>query len=333
MTQQSTPALPLGLSSSRTRHTESRRWLKERLNSRVQILIPGVFDALSARLVERAGFEACYVTGAGVANSQLAMPDVGLLTLTEMVEQTRRIIDATALPTIVDCDAGHGGPMSVIRAVHMLEDAGATAVQIEDQQSPKRCGHFDRHELVAIAEMQAKVAAAVHGRSDENLMVIARTDALGVAGASLSSAIERAREYAAAGADALFVEAPRTIQELREIADSLPDLPLIANVVEGGKSPHLGSREFAHMGYGVVLHANYLLRAMAKAGQDALAHLREEGESISVADTLLGWDERQNIVNLEAFDLIDTTFDPGSPFLPPTVNSSLDRTASGARHD
>ncbi|MCY4369683.1 MAG: isocitrate lyase/PEP mutase family protein [bacterium] len=264
------------------------------------IVVPGVIDALSARLVERARFPAAYITGAGFANSAFGLPDVGLVTRSELTEHVRRIGEACRLPLIVDADTGFGGPLSVMRSVHQLERAGAAAIQIEDQQDPKRCGHFEGQRLVAVGEMEQKIDAAVRARSDADLMVIARTDARGMAG--LDEAISRGRAYLAAGADALFVEAPRSLEEMVRVAAEFPGVPLVANLVEGGKTPLIPTPRLEELGYRIVLRASLLLRSMASAARDALARLAADDSDPCIEEHMLTWDERQGLVMLEEFD-------------------------------
>jgi 2,3-dimethylmalate lyase len=259
-----------------------------------------VANALTARLAEQAGFECCFVTGAGLANTQFGLPDVGLLSMTEVDYEAARIIDAVSVPVIVDADAGYGGPLSVMRTVHALERSGAAAVQIEDQASPKRCGHFDGQTLVDVEEMVAKIRAAVHARSDPEFAIIARTDARAVEG--LDQALARGSRYVEAGADVIFVEAPQTVDELRRIPSELPGVPMMVNIVEGGKTPQLPAAELEALGYRLVLHANLLLRVTVHAARDALSYLRDNGESTGLTDRMITWDERQSLVNLKDFD-------------------------------
>ena len=263
-------------------------------------VVVGAVNALSARLVERAGFACCFVTGAGLANAQFGLPDIGLVTQTEVVGEAARICDAVDIPVIVDADTGFGGPLSVMRTVHLLERAGAAAVQIEDQAMPKRCGHFAGQRLVEPAEMLARIDAALSARADPDLVLIARTDARSVLG--FEEAITRARLYAEAGADVIFLEAPRTVEELRRIPAELAGTPVLLNVVEGGRTPQLPLEELRAMGYRLVLHANLLLRVMLKAGEEALAHLHDHGDSADLGERVLGWEQRQALVDLERFD-------------------------------
>ena len=263
-------------------------------------IVVGAVNALSARLIERAGFECCFVTGAGLANAQFGLPDIGLVSATEVTEEAARICDAVDIPVIVDADTGFGGPLSVMRTVHLLEKAGAAGIQIEDQAMPKRCGHFAGQRLVEPEEMLSRINAVLSARRDPDLVLIARTDARSVVG--IDEALSRARLYAEAGADVIFVEAPRTVEELRRIPAALEGTPTILNVVEGGKTPQLPLEELQAMGYRLILHANLLLRVMLKAGKDALAHLYERGTSIDLGQQILPWEQRQALVGLERFD-------------------------------
>ncbi|MDE0289047.1 MAG: isocitrate lyase/phosphoenolpyruvate mutase family protein [bacterium] len=264
------------------------------------IVVPGVTDALSARLVERAGFPAAYVTGAGLANSVFGLPDVGLVSRTELVEHVGRIREACRLPLIVDADTGFGGPLSVMRSVYQLERAGASAVQIEDQQDPKRCGHFEGQRLVTPPEMAEKIEAAARARSNPDLMVIARTDARNVMG--LAEAISRAEAYLAAGADALFVEAPRSEAELAVVGSAFPGVPLVANLVEGGKTPLLPTARLEELGFRIILRASLLLRSMVSAAREALARLAADEADPAIEDRMISWGERQELVMLDEFD-------------------------------
>ena len=288
--------IPPGLGQVANNRTASlRRELEQHA-----IVVPGITDVITARLVERAGFPAAYVTGAGFANVAFGLPDVGLVSMSDVVAHVDRISAGCRLPLIVDADTGFGDALAVMRTVHLLERAGASAIQIEDQAMPKRCGHFEGHVLVEPEEMVARIQGAKLGRSDPELMIIARTDARGVHG--LDEALRRSLAYIAAGADAIFVEAPRSAEELRRIATELPDIPLVVNVVEGGKTPQLPAAELEEIGYRIILRANLVLRTMLVAAQNALASLAAGKEP--PADQILGWDERQQLVNLHEFDAI-----------------------------
>jgi 2-methylisocitrate lyase-like PEP mutase family enzyme len=278
---------------------ERRARLRELLASGNTVIAPGVTDAAGLRLVEEAGFEVAYVTGAGLANAQFGLPDIGLISQREVVEHVWRLASATDLPLIVDADTGYGGPLPVMRTVRMLADAGAAAVQLEDQVLEKRCGHFDGHKLIGGDEMCRKIEAAVDARGDDGPLIVARTDARGVYG--LEDAIARAKSYAEAGADVLFVEAPRSVEEMRVIGAELAGTPLLANIVEGGKTPELSVAELKELGFTIALFANYLMRSMLQAGREALAHLAAKGETSSRTDRLLPWAERQTLFGLPAY--------------------------------
>ncbi|WP_411089979.1 oxaloacetate decarboxylase [Streptomyces sp. 061-3] len=271
------------------------------------LVLPGVTDALGARLVESAGFEAAYATGAGLANAQFGVPDIGLISLGEVAAHVDRVASATALPVVVDGDTGFGGPVTAMRAVRMLERAGAAAIQLEDQEMPKRCGHFDSHALIPAEHMAAKLVAVRQALEDPATVIVARTDARSVFG--IDEAIRRASRYADAGADVLFVEAPRTVEELERVGRELAGVPLVVNVVEGGKTPQLTLDEYAGLGFRVVLYANFLLRAVIRAGTDALAHLRETGETATYTDRIATWRERQDLFHLPEFSAAEAHFD------------------------
>lgn len=286
---------------------ERRLALRAALAGGAPLVLPGVTDALGARLVESAGFAAAYATGAGLANSQYGLPDLGLISLGEVVEHVSRLTEATRLPLVVDADTGYGGPLSAMRTVRLLERAGAAGLQLEDQEMPKRCGHFDDHTLIPAAHMQTKIAAAVEARTDEALVVVARTDARSAEG--IDAAIDRGHAYVEAGADVLFVEAPRTVEELALVGKELAGTPLVVNVVEGGKTPQRTVTEYADLGFTVVLHANYLMRSMMSAGREALAHLAEHGETASRVDRMATWQERQELFHLPEFTEAEAFYD------------------------
>lgn len=280
-----------------------RAQLRQLLGRKEPLLLPGVFDALTGVMAERTGFECCYLTGAGIANTQLAVPDVGIVSFDAIATQALRLTAATRLPVVVDIDTGFGGPTSVMHTVRTLEAIGVSAVQLEDQEMPKRCGHFDRKRVIPVSEMQAKVDAAVSARSDDNFVVIARTDALAVE--RFESALERGKAYRDAGADVVFIEAPVDISQMERIPREIPDVPLLVNVIPGGRTPELSASELGEMGYKVVLHANLLMRAMAAAGLTALEALRRSGSSPEKEVAFLTWQERQALVRLPQFDAIE----------------------------
>jgi methylisocitrate lyase len=269
------------------------------------IVAPGAADALVAKLIEEAGFPAVYITGAGIANTQLGLPDIGLTTMTEVVQQAGRIAQAVSIPCIADADTGYGNPIGVMRTVREYERAGLAGLHIEDQVMPKRCGHFTGKQVVPMEEMIKKIEAAVYARTDPDFVIVARTDARAVN--DLDDAIARAKAYRAAGADMIFVEAPQSVEELRRVAQEV-DAPLWANMVEGGKTPLLPARELEAMGYKLVIHANTLARIAAKAIQDALVVLKRDGWTQNLLDRMLSWEERQRLVGLPHYEELERRF-------------------------
>jgi 2-methylisocitrate lyase-like PEP mutase family enzyme len=282
----------------RTPMGDSRR-LKDILARRAAVTVPGAANALFARVIEDLGFEAVYVTGAGVANMLLGAPDIGLTTMTEVSEAVAAIADAVSLPLIVDADTGFGNAVNMVRTVRTLERAGASGIQIEDQVFPKKCGHFAGKHVIPADEMVQKIKAAVDARRDQSLQIIARTDARAIEG--LDRALERANAYIAAGADVTFVEAPTSLDELARIAKDLP-VPQVANIVFGGKTPDPGRDKLAELGFSIVLYANAALQAALKASYDVLGALKTEGSLKSVGDRLASFDERQRSVAKDVWD-------------------------------
>lgn len=279
--------------------------LKRIMAARTAATVPGAANALFARVIEDLGFEAVYVTGAGVANMHLGAPDVGLTTLTELASVTAAVADSVALPIIVDADTGFGNPVNMVRTIRVLERAGAAGVQIEDQVFPKKCGHFEDKEVIPVAEMVQKVKAAVDSRVDADLQIIARTDARAIAG--LQQAIDRAHAFIEAGADATFVEAPLTLDELGRVARELP-APQVANIVFGGKTPDPGRTALADMGFSIVLYANAALQAALKASYEVLGALKATGSLASVAERLASFEERQRVVAKDSWDRLDARY-------------------------
>jgi len=268
--------------------------LKSLLAERRALTLPGAANAMFARVIEEQGFEACYVTGAGIANMQLGAPDIGLTTLTEIADTVARIADAVDLPLMVDADTGFGNALNMRRTVRVLERAGAAGLQIEDQVFPKKCGHFDGKDVVPLADMVAKIKAAVDARRDGDLQIIARTDARAVLGLD-------------AAADVTFVEAPLDEAEMVRIAGELA-VPQIANIVFGGKTPDPGRERLRAMGFGGVLYANAVLQAALRSAYDVLAALRETGSLDSVAGRLASFTERQRSVAKPHWDALDAKY-------------------------
>ncbi len=285
--------------------TDLNHILRQKLQRGSACLIPGVPNAVAARIAERLGFSCAYVTGAGIANSFLGAPDIGLLTLTELAQHVAAIRENVSLPLIVDADTGFGNAVNVTRTVKVLERAGANAIQIEDQVFPKRCGHFTGKEVIPAAEMVGKVKAALDAREDPGLMIIARTDAIAVHG--LDDALERAARYGEAGADLIFVEGPRDREEMARIARALPG-PLLINIVAGGVTPMLPREECGRMGFAAVLYANAALQAAMLAMKEVLTALHATGTLDGAMDRLMGFAERQEVVGKPDFDALDRRY-------------------------
>lgn len=250
---------------------------KARLINGPAVLAPGAFDALSALLIEQAGFEAIYVSGASIAYTQLGRPDVGLVTATQVADVVMRMSDRVQIPLIADIDTGFGNAINAQHTVRLFERAGASALQIEDQTSPKRCGHLQGKSLISTAEMAGKIKAAVDARSNASLQIIARTDAIAVDG--MDAALERAAVYREAGADVLFVEAPQTVEQLQRVATAFPRAPLVANMVEGGATPLMTANALAALGFKLVIAPGAMVRAFAFMAKEFLSVLRQDGET------------------------------------------------------
>jgi 2-methylisocitrate lyase-like PEP mutase family enzyme len=280
------------------------RRLRGLIGRRKAVLLPGAANALTARVIEDLGFEAVYVTGAGVTNTFLGMPDIGLLTVTELADHVAAMRDAVALPLIVDADTGFGNAVNVGRTVKTLERAGASAIQLEDQDFPKRCGHFSGKSVIPTAEMVQKIRAAADARIDPDLIIVARTDAIAVNG--FDDAMERANAYIEAGADMTFVEAPRTPEQIAAIPKLA--VPQLLNIVAGGLTPMLSRAELEKMGYALVLYANAALQAAVAGMQAVLEHLKAQGSLDDISDKVAGFAERQRLVNKPHFDALEKKY-------------------------
>ena len=283
----------------------SRRELRTMLRPGAALLLPGVANALAARIVADQGFTAAYVTGAGIANTFLGVPDIGLVTVTELAEHVAAIRAVFPGPLVVDADTGFGNPLNMVRTVELLERAGADALQIEDQVFPKRCGHFAGKEVIPAAEMVAKVKAAVDTRRDRDLLIIARTDAIAPEG--FEAAIERAAAYHDAGADVTFVEAPTTMEQIADIPRRLP-WPQLANIVLGGRTPELPNEKLKELGYAGVIYANVALQAAVKGMQAALGELRRKGHMGEASDMVADFAERQRLVHKDDYDALERKY-------------------------
>jgi 2-methylisocitrate lyase-like PEP mutase family enzyme len=281
------------------------RRLRALLSKREATLLPGAANALTARIIEDIGFKAVYVTGAGVTNTFLGMPDIGLISLTELASHVSAMREAVSLPLIVDADTGFGNPLNVARTIKVLERSGANAIQLEDQEFPKRCGHFSGKSVIDPAEMVQKIHAAVDARIDQDLVIIARTDAIATHG--FEDAMNRAAAYIEAGADMTFVEAPRAREHIAEIPRRLT-APQLINIVAGGLTPMTGHRELEAMGFSMVLYANAALQASIAGMQKVLGHLKGHGSLDGISEQLAGFEERQRLVGKPHFDALEKKY-------------------------
>jgi 2-methylisocitrate lyase-like PEP mutase family enzyme len=259
-------------------------------------MVPGAYDAFSAKLIEAVGFDAVYMTGFGTAASALGYPDIGLLTLTDMVTNVKRIADAVAIPVIADADTGYGNHLNVIRTVEEYEKAGSAAIQIEDQISPKRCGHMEGHKLVSPGEMVAKIRAAVRARKDGDMVIIARTDAISAEG--FEEAIRRANIYREEGADVLFVEAPRDIDQLERIP-KLVKGPVLVNIAP--KTPYLHIKRYEDMGYALAIYPTISITTVYAALRDKLVELKSQGMNSDGGHGGVPFDELVNFLGLPKY--------------------------------
>jgi 2,3-dimethylmalate lyase len=283
--------------------------LRERFEAGEMVLAPGCYDALGARLVEEAGFSAAYMTGFGSTASRLGRPDIGLMTLSEMVDNARRITQAVDIPVIADADTGYGNSINVIRTVREYEAAGVAAIHLEDQVTPKKCGHMDGKQLVPAAEMAAKVSAAVAARRSGDLLIIARTDARAVEG--LDAALQRARIYRDAGADVLFVEAPQSEAEIEAVARTFTDVPLLFNYAEGGKTPAVSHDFLRALGFKLVIFPLTILLSATAAIRSALARVKADGTPIELVPSLLGFDEFLEFIGMDEIRDLERRFAEG----------------------
>jgi 2-methylisocitrate lyase-like PEP mutase family enzyme len=277
-----------------------------RLRARIEeggiLVVPGVYDGLSARIATAAGFEAIYCSGGAVARST-GVPDLGLLTMTEVLARLREVVDSTDLPVIADADTGYGNAINVIRTVREFERLGAAAIHLEDQVAPKKCGHYSGQQLISAEEMVQKLRAALDTRKE--MLIIARTDARGQAG--LEEAIRRGRMYADAGADIVFIEAPTSREEIETIARSFTK-PILINMFEGGRTPSIPAGELAAMGYRLMIVPSDLQRAAIRAMQVTAEALRRDGSSAAVRDQLAPFAARDAVVNLAGWTELDSRY-------------------------
>lgn len=273
--------------------------LQRKIQERRGLMVAGAANALTSRVIQDLGFEAVYLTGAGITNTFFGLPDMGFVSLADLASHTSATRDAVDLPIIVDGDTGFGNELNVRHTVRTLERAGANAIQLEDQSMPKKCGHFNDKSVIAAAEAASKIKAAVDARQNEDFLVIARTDARAIEG--FEAAIERANLFIEAGADITFVEAPTSVDELRAIPRLL-SVPQLVNVVIGGKTPTLDASEFAQMGFGLVLYANAALQGAVLGMTAALTRLRDTGRLDEDSGLVASFALRQRLVQKDLFD-------------------------------
>jgi 2-methylisocitrate lyase-like PEP mutase family enzyme len=283
----------------------TKQQLKQLVQARSGLLVPGAFNALSARIVQDLGFQALYITGAGVTNMWFGMPDQGFMGLHEIAEHTARIRDAVELPLIVDADTGFGNALNVYHTVRTLERAGADCIQLEDQVAPKRCGHFNGKDVISTEEAVDKIKAAVDARRDSGLLILARTDAAATHG--FEAAVERAQKFAEAGADILFVEAVTQAEEVRQLPQRLAT-PQLMNMVIGGKTPLFSAQELGALGFGLVLYANAALQGAVLGMQKALTTLRETQQLTEGSGLVASFAERQRLVGKPGWDALEQRY-------------------------
>lgn len=279
--------------------------LKALADARLGVIVPGAFNALSAKVIEDLGFEAIYVTGAGVTNMWLGMPDQGFMGLTDIADHTARIRDTVQVPLLVDADTGFGNAVNTYHTVRTLERAGADCIQLEDQVSPKRCGHFNGKDVIATSEMLGKIKAAVDARRDSATLIMARTDAAAVHG--FEAAIERAQAFEEAGADILFVEAVTTAEHVRALPQRL-QAPQLMNMVIGGKTPIFNADELGALGFGFVLYANAALQGAVAGMQKCLTLLHDARQVQEDPGIVASFEERQRLVNKAFWDALEHNY-------------------------
>jgi 2-methylisocitrate lyase-like PEP mutase family enzyme len=274
--------------------------LREILRANGPGVVPGATDCFTAKLIEQSGFPVVYVTGGGAANTYLGAPDIGLVTLNELASQAERISDAVTVPVIADCDTGFGGIANVKRTIRAYERAGLAGLHIEDQVFPKRCGHFEGKSVIPVEDMLLRLQAALDARTDPDFLIIARTDSRAVEG--LDAAIARVKAYRDLGVDAIFVEQPRSVDELRRIGEELKGTVLVANMVERSKTPLLPADALRALGFQIILYANAALYLGSYAIKKGLAVLRQAGTTETLLDQMLTFEERQELVGLRQAD-------------------------------
>jgi len=281
-----------------------RQQLRRLISQGGYTMVPGAYDSLTARLVEQAGFAAVYLTGGGYSRAS-GYPDLGLLSLTENALFIGRTVEAVAIPVVADADTGYGNAINVIRTVREYEKTGVAGFHIEDQVSPKKCGHYEGKEVISCAEMVGKIKAAVDTRRDADMVIIARSDARAVEG--LAAAIDRVNAYLEAGADVGFVEAPQTVEELRIVGREV-QAPALVNVFEGGKTPMLGAKQLQEMGFRLGIYPSQTHRAAIRAAQRVLAAMKRDGDTRAVEAELATFQEREDAVGTAAWRALEEKY-------------------------
>jgi len=284
---------------------EKRKVLKKNLLEGSMVMAPGAYDSITARLVEKAGFPAVYMTGSGVSMSLLGIPDLGIISYAEVLDRVEQMAGAVDVPLIVDGDTGFGGVLSVIRTVKGFEARGASAIQIEDQQDPKRCGHEFGRRVIPAQEMIDKIKAALDARNDSNLAIIARTDARTIEG--IDRAIDRGVQYQEAGADIIFIESPESIEELQRVASSF-QAPTMVNNVEGGRTPILPAPDLEKLGFRLAIYPNSLTRLFCRMGMEMLDELRSNGSTEAFKDRMLTHGELWRLFDVEAWENLEKRY-------------------------
>lgn len=280
--------------------------LKKKVNERRGLLVPGAANALSARIIQDMGFEAVYLSGAGLTNMFYGIPDMGFISLQDLANHTSAIRDAMELPLIVDVDTGFGNALNMRHTVKVMERAGANCIQIEDQVMPKKCGHFAGKDVIGAEEAASKIKAAVDARKSEDFLILARTDARAIHG--FEAAVERAHKFAEAGADITFVEAPENLDEIRKIPQAVSEVPQLVNIVIGGKTPVVDLKDLAEMKFGIVLYANAALQGAIVGMQNALKQLKATGRMDEDTGLVATFKERQRLVQKPEFDALDKKY-------------------------
>jgi carboxyvinyl-carboxyphosphonate phosphorylmutase len=283
----------------------SRIRLRKLLSRKEILVVPGVHDGLTARIVEIEGFNALYMTGYGTSASMLGKPDVGLLTLTEMAARASRLVDAVDIPVIADADTGYGNAVNVTRTVREYEKAGVACLQLEDQVAPKKCGHMLGREIISIEEMTGKIKAACDARQDDELLIMARTDARTSFG--IKEAIERGKAYEEAGADIIFIESPETEEEMKQITSSF-SVPVLANMVEHGRTPFLPVSALEEIGYDLVIFPVTSTYVIAKAVSEVMKVLKETGSTGNIVDKMIAFEEFNKLIGLPAICEIEKRY-------------------------